>query len=234
MAEKEENLHKQHRQRMKNRFLNEGLEKFEQHNILELLLFFAIPQADTNEQAHRLLNTFGSISSVFNAPYDELVKVRGIGDHAATLIKLIPELLSVYVKDKTERAGKKAFTVDDAAKYLIPYYFGCQNEVVRALYFDNGMNLMDNIVIFEGDVNSAKLSYGDIARLAIMRGYPNIIVAHNHPNGAPIPSLEDNETTSVLLNSLNMLNINLIEHIIISDNQYTKILELSRKTGKIK
>ncbi len=229
MSDKKENLHKDHRQRLKNRFLNEGLDSFEKHNILELLLFFAIPQLDTNELAHRLLNEFGSLSGVFNASYDELIGVPGIGSHAATLLKLMPELFAAYLRDKAERGSKKPFTIDDAAKYLIPFYITSQNEVVRALYFDNGMNLMENVVIFEGDVNSAKLSYAEIAKIAILRGYPNVIVAHNHPNGSPLPSLEDNRTTSILNESLKTLNINLLEHIIISGGSYTKILELLKK-----
>ena len=83
------NHHKEHRKRLKNRFLSEGLDNFEVHNVLELLLFFGIPQKDTNDLAHELLNKFGSLSGVFEAPYSELIKVKGIGDNAATLIQLI-------------------------------------------------------------------------------------------------------------------------------------------------
>ena len=85
-------MHENHRERMKHRFLAEGLDHFEPHNILELLLFYAIPQKDTNEIAHSLMERFGSLAEVFDASYDDLVTVPGIKEHSATLIKMIPEL----------------------------------------------------------------------------------------------------------------------------------------------
>ena len=85
-------MHSQHRKRMKERFLLEGLEHFEPHNILELLLFYSVPQKDTNETAHLLIERFGSLRGVLDAPFEELCRVPGIKEHSATLIKLIPAL----------------------------------------------------------------------------------------------------------------------------------------------
>lgn len=226
MSNQRENLHRHHRLRLKNRFLKNGLEDFEPHNVLELLLFFAVPQGDTNELAHVLLNKFGSIADVFSAPYSELVKIKGVGDHTATMLKLMPELFKVYVKERTEIDGKKSFTIDEVAKLLVPLYIACENEVVRALYFDNRMSLVENAVIFEGDVNSANLSYKEVAKISLTRGLPNVIIAHNHPNGSPLPSMEDLKTTSKLKESLAMFNINLVEHIIVSGKQYSRVLQV--------
>ena len=94
------NVHEGHRQRIRERFLKEGLENFHDHNILELLLFHSIPVKDTNEEAHALINRFGSLSEVFDADYEELCKVKGIGERSALLIKLMPELFREYEKDK--------------------------------------------------------------------------------------------------------------------------------------
>ena len=90
------NLHEGHRKRLKQRFINDGLSTFEDHNILELLLFYSVPRSDTNEIGHRLLKQFGSLSNVFDAPVEELCKVDGIGEHSAVLIKLIPEICNIY------------------------------------------------------------------------------------------------------------------------------------------
>lgn len=229
MSNQRENLHRHHRLRLKNRFLKSGLEGFEPHNVLELLLFFAVPQGDTNELAHILLNKFGSISDVFAAPYSELIKIKGVGDHTATMLKLMPELFKVYVKERTETDGKKSYTVDDAAKYLAPFYLACDKEVVRALYFDNRMCLVEDAVIFEGDVSSANLSYKKIATTALTRGLPNVIIAHNHPKTSPLPSMDDVTATKGLKQGLKMFNINLVEHIILSGNQYIKVLEMLDK-----
>ena len=94
------NPHEGHRERLKERFLNEGLLGFHDHNILELLLFYVIPRKDTNEIAHELLREFGSLSAVFDADIELLKQVPGIGDNAATFIKLIPQLARAYMMDK--------------------------------------------------------------------------------------------------------------------------------------
>ena len=89
-------LHDGHRQRLIQRFLEEDLDNFEPHNVLELLLFYAIPRKDTNELAHVLIDTFGSLKGVFDAPYEELIKVAGIGPNTAALLKLVPSLTRTY------------------------------------------------------------------------------------------------------------------------------------------
>ena len=87
-----ENSHSGHRVRLKQRFLSEGLDAFNEHQILELLLFYTIPLKDTNEIAHDLIKTFGSLSRVFDAHPKELQKVHGISEHSSTLISMIPQL----------------------------------------------------------------------------------------------------------------------------------------------
>ena len=94
-------MHSEHRKRLKGRFLREGLEHFEPHNVLELLLFYSIPQKDTNETAHLLMQRFGSLQGVFDAPFEELCRVPGIKEHSATLIKLIPSLARLYAAGET-------------------------------------------------------------------------------------------------------------------------------------
>ena len=229
MRIKNGNLHIHHRLRLKKRFLNEGLKNFEPHNILELLLFFGIPQGDTNEIAHILLNEFGSVSAVLDAPYDRLTKISGVGEHTATLLKLLPDIFSFYTKEKLDNSTKKKFTVDDAANYLVPLYLTCQKEVVRALYFDNGMNLVSEAVIHEGDVSSATFSYREMVRIAVERNTPNIIISHNHPGGLPLPSMEDMETTIKMREIFRSFGIELVEHILVAGEKYVKIIEAIEK-----
>ena len=113
------NLHEGHRKRLKQRFINDGLSTFEDHNVLELLLFYSIPRSDTNEIGHKLLKTFGSLSNVFDAPIEELCKVEGIGEHSAVLIKLIPEICNIYSTDKTENI-KVINSTNLAGRYFVP------------------------------------------------------------------------------------------------------------------
>ena len=113
------NLHEGHRKRLKQRFINDGLSTFEDHNILELLLFYSVPRSDTNEIGHKLLKQFGSLSNVFDAPVEELMKVEGIGEHSAVLIKLIPEICNIYHTDKTENVTVINST-NLAGRYFVP------------------------------------------------------------------------------------------------------------------
>ena len=98
-------MHENHRERMKRRFLKEGLDNFEPHNVLELLLFYYIPQKDTNEIAHALIERFGTLSDVLDASFDDLICVPGIKEHSATLLKMIPALSRRYVMEKNRSAA---------------------------------------------------------------------------------------------------------------------------------
>ncbi|MEG0035622.1 MAG: UPF0758 domain-containing protein, partial [Oscillospiraceae bacterium] len=92
-------VHDGHRERMKNRLLEQGLDTFDDHNVLELLLFFSVPRQDTNPIAHELLDHFGSLEAVFEAPTEELAKINGIGDNSVALLRLIPEVSRRYIMD---------------------------------------------------------------------------------------------------------------------------------------
>ena len=105
------NLHKEHRIRVKKKFRNFGLSSFEDHEKLELLLYYVIPRKDTNPIAHDLLNEFKTLGAVFAASIDELTKINGIGIEAATLIKIIPELSKELVIQRYED-----ICLDDYAK----------------------------------------------------------------------------------------------------------------------
>ena len=121
------NPHKDHRSRLRCRFLSEGLSSIPDHNILELLLFFAIPRKDTNEIAHSLIDKFGSLSGVFDADYNLLINTEGIGENAATLIKLIPSLARAYLMDKETRYPNFS-DIHKLGTFLVNYFIGMTKE----------------------------------------------------------------------------------------------------------
>ena len=121
---------------MKNLFLKNGLDYFEPHTVLELLLYYSIPMKDTNPVAHRLLEKFGSFSAVFDAPIEELSKVEGVGKSTAVLIKLIPQLSRRYQED-LDRDKNVIFSYDEAGGYLLKKFIGRQNEVVVLMLLDS-------------------------------------------------------------------------------------------------
>lgn len=215
--------HAGHRQRLKNRFLQEGLDSFEKHNILELLLFYAIPQKDTNDLAHALLDQFGSLRGVFEADFSELIKIPGIKENTATLIKMIPELAREYMFE--EVSEENIFdTADKIGRYFVRKYIGEINETVYLMLLDNGFKLLNVSKIHEGSVSSARVSPRKIMTQVIKYNASMAVVAHNHPNGVAIPSMEDIDTTYKLKNTLDGYEVKLIEHILVGGNEYFPII----------
>jgi DNA repair protein RadC len=224
LSKKEVLMHEHHRKRMKERFLREGIAYFEPHNVLELLLFYAIPQKDTNEIAHRLIERFGSLSAVFEAPFSELIQVEGIKEHSATLIKLIPELAGRYVSESYGTKGILLPTLDDAAEYLKSKYIGVTKEIVYLLLLDNKYKLLDCVCIYEGCVNSSHIPMRKLVEAAISANASYAVLSHNHPGGLPIPSSDDLFTTREAERAFTLIGVNFLGHILVAGDKYVDLL----------
>lgn len=220
-------IHGGHRRRLKQRFLHEGLDRFEPHNILELLLFYTIPRRDTNELAHTLLNTFGSLSAVFDAPYDELVKIEGIGTSTAEMIKMIPDLTRRYLDDKYSE-GCILNSTEASGRFLLTKFVAHSNEIVYLVCLDNKCRVLHAGVVFEGTVNAASISIRRIIEVALRNNATAVIIAHNHPNGIAVPSPEDLETTKQISTALLLVGIRLIDHLIFASNDYVSLADSSQ------
>ncbi|MEG1551155.1 MAG: DNA repair protein RadC [Oscillospiraceae bacterium] len=220
MAENNINLHTGHRVRLKTRFKEEGLKNFDDHNVLELLLFYALPQVDTNDIAHSLIDEFGSLSGVFEASVDSLKNVKGIGENAALLIKLIPEVFSRYEKDKLKKETDVLNSVESAGRFFISYFRGITNEHFVAVCLDNKGRVKKTFSVSEGSINSTDVNIRKIAGTVINTNSSAIIVAHNHPAGVAAPSLGDVEATRNLVMTLKKLDIQVNDHFIIAGSDY--------------
>ncbi|MBQ7902601.1 MAG: DNA repair protein RadC [Oscillospiraceae bacterium] len=217
-------LHDGHRKRLKARFLTDGLSGFEDHNILELLLFYSIPRSDTNEIAHLLLNEFKSLSAVFDAPVEELCKIKGISNHTATLIKLIPELLSVYHTDKTKDT-KIVNSTNEAGRFFIPRFYGKKNEEVHIMLLDDKKKLIKCEKLFEGTVNSSPVTVKKIVASVVNSNATAVVIAHNHPGGIALPSRSDIITTEKIFKALKLINVELSDHIIVADDDFVSLAD---------
>lgn len=218
------NVHAMHRKRVKDRFLTEGIDGFQAHNVLELLLFYSIPQRDTNETAHALMNKFGSLSAVFDAPFEELLTVDGISEHSATLIKMVPALSRRYETDKSMETVSFGGT-DDVGRYLVSRYIGITVETVLLLLLDNSSRLIECVKIHEGSVNSAHITNRKLVETALIKHAASVILAHNHPGGIAFPSAEDLATTRGAKSAFDIVGIPMTAHIIVAGNSYINILE---------
>ncbi len=206
-------LHKRHRQRMKENFRNAGLQGFQPHNILEMLLFYSITRCDTNETAHLLLNEFGSIAGVFDAPIEALMNVHGIGIESATLIKFIPELFRAYEESKfSDRPVIQSS--DDAKKFLASYFKTATAEKFVILYLDSACRLINDVEISQGNENMVYADLNNVVKSAIMQNAKGIVIAHNHVSGFAVPSAEDKALTEKLAKMCMPLGIHLCDHIL--------------------
>ncbi len=206
-------IHAGHRQRLKENFRKSGLNSFQAHNILELLLFYAVPRQDTNLIAHQLIEKFGSVSGVLNAPYDDLVKIKGLGENAATLLRLIPELISYYTME--ENSTKTMDNANAVCNYFHGCYIGVKTEQLRVCCLDDKLNVISNNIIENGGVNAVGINVRKIVEATYRSNASLIILAHNHPNGEALPSDADIKVTRQLHGILESVGIKLLDHIIV-------------------
>ena len=219
-----ESIHKGHRERLKERFLKEGLDNFTDIQALELLLFYAIPQRDTNPIAHELLSRFGSLSQVLEADAEALKTVPYIGDNAATLLRLVTELGRYYQVDCAQRT-QILTTLDACGAYLVPYFFGRSNETVFLLCLDAKCKVLCCREVGEGSVNAASISVRKIVETALSTNATTVILAHNHPSGVALPSGEDVQTTCRIAAALQAVEVHLADHIVVADGDYVSMVQ---------
>ena len=209
----ENNVHKNHRERVKERFLKEGLSAFADHEVLELLLFYAIPQGDVNPLAHRLLERFSTPVSVFNASVEELCTIEGIKAHTAVLIKLIPELSQFY-NSLAVREMKTLSNSQEAGNYVCGM-IGCRkSEVFAVICLDAQKNVRAFEILEEGTVSRANIHPRKVVECAMRHNAAAVILAHNHPSGSAFASENDRMLTEQLCTLLEGMDISVIDHII--------------------
>ena len=219
-----ESIHKGHRERLKQRFLEEGLDNFTDIQVLEMLLFYAIPRSDTNPIAHALLDRFGSLAQVLEADVEELKKVPGIKDHAATLLALVIDLCRYY-QVNSSRQTEILTTLDACGKYLVPRFFGRTKETIFLLCLDAKCKVLCCKEIGEGSVNTASISVRKVVETALAANATTVVLAHNHPSGIAVPSNEDIQTTRRIAAALSAVEIHLADHIVVADGDYVSMVQ---------
>ena len=219
-----ESIHKGHRERLKQRFLEEGLDNFTDIQVLELLLFYAIPRSDTNPLAHALLERFGSLSRVLEADVEELKKVPGIRDHAATLLALVIDLCRYYQVNCAQQT-EILTTLEACGNYLVPRFFGRNKETVFLLCLDAKCKVLCCKEIGEGSVNTASISVRKVVETALSANATTVVLAHNHPSGIAVPSNEDIQTTQRIAAALNAVEIHLADHIVVAEGDYVSMVQ---------
>lgn len=214
MAEKE-NIHKGHRQRMMKKFLEYGIGCFEEHEVLEILLYSCYTRRNTNDIAHELINTFGSLRGVLNADHSELCRVPNVGHNAAATICFLRQL-SQMIADNDMR-GTVLKNSEDMRQFCYKLLGGCNVEVAHALFLDEAYAFVDDVVISRGSHNMVGFDLKRIVSKAMELQCTKVILAHNHPQGISIASAADVASTRRVANALNNLGIDLLDHIILNE-----------------
>lgn len=226
---KPKNVHAGHRARLRNRFVNNGLDSFEDHNALELLLFYAIPNRDVNDLAHDLINEFGSLSGVFDARFEDLCKVKGISEYSASLIKLLPAMARRYQQNKISEDIPILNEPEKIAEYMQGYYIGINKEIAYLICLDSACRLLKCIKLGEGEVDEVSLSTRSIAEQALKTNAANVILVHNHVSGITAPSPQDLTLTARLVEVMNGIGIKISDHIIMGHGTDHISLRKNRK-----
>ncbi len=219
MAEKKERPggeHEGHRSRMKERFLTGGLSSFSDHEIIELILFYALPYRNTNPLAHDLVARYGSWTRVVDANYEDLLTVPGVTPHVATLLTLAGQSARRYHRDMTGVVNH-LYNTEQIVRHVLPWYLGARDESVVMVSLDNKNKHLNTTRIFEGSVNSAQFNVRLAVQQALRDNATQVVLAHNHPNGFAFPSVADVTTTQYVAQVFQPLDIRVIDHLVVAE-----------------
>ncbi len=205
--------HGGHRARVKERYLAGGIDVFSKHELVEFLLFFGIPQKDTNALAHTLLDTFGSVRGVLNADRDLLLQIKGMTPHAATLLKLVGDLRRYCAEEETP-FGTSITDTEAQVNFLMPKFEGLANEAVWMISLDRMCRILAVHMVSKGTPMSADINCRELIRYALADNAVRVIVAHNHPSGLALPSQDDLDTTAYIARSLKAVGVTMLDHLI--------------------
>jgi len=209
--------HSGHRQRMRERYLKQGLDGFAQHEILELLLFYAIPQKNVNPLAHTLIDRFGSLYGVLNASPQQLMQVEGIGEYAATFLTLLQNATRQAMRMRG--AGKvKLSTRQAAVDYCTQLLHGEKREMFYAICLNGQMETISDVLIAKGSLSDVPAYPRIVLDAVLTHNAHGVLLCHNHPSGSIAPSAQDLSATQTLSGLLKEIEVVLIDHIIVSDH----------------
>lgn len=222
--EEKENIHKGHRKRVKERYIAEGLDSFNEHQVLELLLYYAIPYRDINDLSHRLISKYGSLAAVLEADYYDLKTVPGIGENAAMLLTMMPSLTRAYQLGKW---GKRPVldSTEALGEYAVNLLIGRTYEVFYLVCLDAQNRVNHSALIHEGSIDEVAIYPRIVVETAIRHKAKNVVLVHNHPGGSLRPTSSDMDLTWRLIDIMKDISICVLDHIIVSNSGYLSFSE---------
>ena len=213
-------IHQGHRERLRRKFCQGALED---HELLELLLFYSIPRINTNEIAHELLLRFGSLDAVMSADLEALQAVKGIGETSAIQIKAVAEIMSRCARSRADdRHLLSSFRELEA--YLHSLFIGSAHEKTFLLLFNAANRLICCEMLGEGDATRTPISLRQMISLSLQKNAAAVVLAHNHADGLIMPSEADREATEQIREALENVGVRFVEHYIVTPDRCVPIL----------
>ena len=226
----DEHDHSGHRDRMRERFAQNGLDGFAPHEVLELLLFYAIPRRNVNPLAHKLIKHFGSTCAVFEATREQLLQVPGIGEHTASLLGMIFPLARYADRERSE--DRPVLTNYRNAKAYCKHLFaGKADEVLYVICLDAQGRVLRAVPAITGTIDEIVIYPRKIVTEALNHKAHGVVLAHNHPSGVCEPSDADIETTETLRQALATVDIPLLDHMVYAEGECVSIQQWKRSQG---
>jgi DNA repair protein RadC len=214
---KKSNIHKDHRSRLKNQFIENGIDTLTDIQKLELLLFYSIPQKDTNPIAHNLINAFGTLSDVMSASFNELIKVDGVKENSATLIKFFGSMLNYSSRPDSEEILSSS---SKAKEFITKYFNHISVEQFYVFCLTKSNCVKKAFLINSGSSSEVNVEIRNITEKALETNCNRMIIAHNHPYGPLCPTEGDRATNSMIQTALSNVGVLLAEHYVVCGNRY--------------
>lgn len=212
-------MHDGHRDRMRERILNNGLSALQEHEILEYLLYSCILRKDTNELAHNLIDEFGSLQEVLDAQAERLEQIKGISRNTAIYLSSLSELFRIYGYKKS-KSDVVLNTTRKCVDYIRPIIATLKKEEIHMLLKDSAGKLIKRVLVSKGVVNESSCYVREITDIALKNEATSVVLVHNHPSNIASPSLADKEITEQVALALTLIGIALDDHLIITVNGY--------------
>ncbi len=210
---------KGHRERLRKRFQEGGLERFSDEEVVEFLLTLGTPRGDQKLPAREALKQFGSLSGVLSAPMEKLTGIKGIGPKNALYLKLVHQVAGRYLRDRAE--GNAFFGSSKAVfDYLFHSMRDLKREIFKVLFLNRKNELILDQDVFFGTLAGSAVYPREIMTLALEHKAAGLVFVHNHPSGDPSPSPEDKRLTRDLVWAAKLLMVQVLDHIIIGNNTY--------------
>ena len=213
-----DNVHEGHRARIRASYSARGLDGMADHEVLELLLTYAIPRKDVNPIAHHLLNTFGSLTNVMQANAKELMRVEGVGEQTASFLRMLFDVhrrLNLQSM-QTANGAVRLMTPQDACRYALALASEDRYETLRVISLDAAMTVIHADVLSVGTLRKVGFEPRRVIETALLHSARYVILTHNHPSGILVPSSDDIETAKMIQEVAAKLEIDVRDQLILA------------------